>query len=96
LGRFSELNIDFSLQSMLYGAGTVLTLYPAKTPVMKLDFGFYFRMLICTGVLCALVYGLGSKAVEQHAPLTFGMLSAVMVGIGGMIKHLPSASEGTR
>jgi hypothetical protein len=81
---------------MVCFAGTVLILYFAKTPIMKIDFGFYFRMLICTGVLCSLVYGLGAKAVEQHAPLAFGMLSAVMVGIGGMIKHLPSASEGRR
>ena len=78
---------------MFYDAGTVFTLHPAKTPIMKLDFGFYFRMLICTGVLCALLYGLGEKAVEQHAPLAFGMLSSVMIGIGGMIKHLPSVDR---
>jgi len=56
---------------------------------MKLDFGFYFRMLISTAVLCALIYGLGAKAVEQHAVITFGMMSLVMIGIGGMIRHLP-------
>ncbi|HTF20758.1 MAG TPA: hypothetical protein VK658_21945 [Chryseolinea sp.] len=62
---------------------------------MKLDFGFYFRMLICTAVLCSLVYGLGAKAVETQAPLTFGMLASVMISIGGMIKHLPAAETST-
>jgi hypothetical protein len=57
---------------------------------MKLDFGFYFRMLISTAVLSALIYGLGEKAVETHATLAFGMLASVMIGIGGMIKHLPT------
>ncbi|MGC3946677.1 MAG: hypothetical protein QM762_19515 [Chryseolinea sp.] len=64
---------------------------------MKLDFGFYFRMLICTGVLCALVYGLGEKALHQHTSLAFGMLSTVMVGIGGMIKNLsPATAKGQK
>jgi hypothetical protein len=57
---------------------------------MKLDFGFYFRMLISTAVLCALIYGLGAKAVEQHAVFAFGMMSLAVIGIGGMIKHLPA------
>jgi hypothetical protein len=62
---------------------------------MKLDFGFYFRMLIVTGVLCALLYGLDEKTVQQHTALALGMLSIVMVGIGGMIKHLsPATAEG--
>lgn len=64
---------------------------------MKFNFGFYFRMLICTGVLCALLYGLGEKAVHQHTPIALGMLSAVMIGIGGMVKHLsPATVEGKR
>ncbi|MEJ1240133.1 hypothetical protein WBG78_18475 [Chryseolinea sp. T2] len=64
---------------------------------MKFDFGFYFRMLICTGVLCALLYALGERTIEQHTLLALGMLSAVMVGIGGMIKHLtPVNAEGTK
>jgi hypothetical protein len=57
---------------------------------MKLDFGFYFRMLITTAVLCALIYGLGAKAVEQHASITFGMMALGMIGIGGMVRHLPA------
>lgn len=55
---------------------------------MKTDFGFYFRTFISTGVLCALVYGLAGSAVEQHTPVVFGMLTSVIVGIGGMIKTL--------
>jgi len=55
---------------------------------MKDNFGFYFRLLICTAVICALVYGLGEKAVEQHTSLALAMLSSVMLAIGGMIKHL--------
>lgn len=62
---------------------------------MKLDFGFYFRLVICSAVLCALVYGLGQKAVEQNASLAFSMLSSIMIGIGGMIRHLPSAPAET-
>ena len=60
---------------------------------MKLDFGFYFRMLICTAVVCALVYGLGEKTVEQHASVALGMLSFFMFGLGGMIRHLPAAAD---
>jgi hypothetical protein len=60
---------------------------------MKINFGFYFRLLICTAVVCALVYGLGEKTVEQHTSLALAMLSSVMVGIGGMIKHLSAMAE---
>lgn len=77
---------------LIYAAGlpgTILRIVLAKTPIMKLDFGFYFRLLICTAVICALIYGLGGKAVEQHAIIAFGMLSSFMIGIGGMIRHLP-------
>lgn len=59
---------------------------------MKFDFAFYFKMFIGTAVLCALVYGLGQKTVEQHASVAFGMLSFAMIGIGGMIKHLPATT----
>lgn len=73
-------------------AGTMFNSRLCKDSLMKTDFGFYFRTLISTGVLCALVYGLGGSAVEQHAPVAFGMLTSVMVGIGGMIKTLSPAA----
>jgi hypothetical protein len=59
---------------------------------MKLNFGFYFRLLIGTTVICALIYGLGEKTVEQHTSLAMAMLSSVLVGIGGMIRHLSAAA----
>ena len=62
-----------------------------QRPEMKPSFEFYFRMLICTGVICALVYGIGEHAVEQSTSLSLAMLAAVMTGIGGMIKHLSPA-----
>ena len=60
----------------------------SKTPSMRNNFGFYFRMLIGTAVVCALVYGLGEKTIAQHTSLALTMLSSIMVGIGGMIRHL--------
>jgi hypothetical protein len=78
------------LKKRYFNDGTELTIViKAITISMKTGFSFYFRMVICTSVLCALVYALGEKTVEQHTSLAFGMLSTVMAGIGGMIRHLP-------
>jgi len=60
---------------------------------MKTSFSFYFRLLICTAVACALVYGLGEETFSQHPPLALTLSLSFLIGIGGMVKNLSATTK---